>query len=258
MNTDFRAVNAAYDQDYINGISEHEYSALFNFLQEKGIKSVLDLAGGSGKLAQRLLKNGMAVTLFDIANNMIERAIANGFPKENTLCDDFFEHHFDKTYDCVILKSAMHEIPKEKMAEFHGKILGLLHSDGWFIDFDVHQPNEESALWLKKLVNTKDTIAGLEDLVRNRAFYTETEIQHSLNERGFAHIQTIHRFFYTISVKKFGDMYWDGESTKGNRFTQAVTDLLVEKPTDIFLQKKNNNDIIIKIPAIIMVAQKVR
>ncbi len=55
---DFRSVSSEYDQDWVNGVGEKEYRALFEFLQGKNIKTILDLAGGNGKLAKMLRERG--------------------------------------------------------------------------------------------------------------------------------------------------------------------------------------------------------
>lgn len=256
MNTDFRSVDATYDQDYINGISDDEYTSLFAFLKDKNIKSVLDLAGGSGKLASMLLNHYDDVALFDIADNMIEQAIQDGFPKEKTICGDVFTHNFNRKYDAVILKSAMHEISRNKRDEFHSKVFDVLNNDGWFIDWDVHQSDGADALWLTEWVNLKDSIAGLDDLVRNRSFYTEAEIQSSLQKKGFANGSVFHRFFYTLSAKKFEDMYWKGDTVKTKKFIEETERLLKIKPNNIIVQEKSNTNIILKIPALILAAQK--
>lgn len=258
MNTDFRSVNASYDQDAINGISEDEYMALFGFLgEQETIASVLDLAGGSGKLASMLLDTYDDVTLFDIADNMIKQAILAGFPETKAIVGDFMTYDFKREFDAVILKSAMHEISRSEMDKFHKKLAGIVENNGWFIDWDVHQKQDGDAQWFAEWVRLKDSMAGLDDLVKNRGFYTEVEIKDSLLLNGFKNIQTIHKFYYTLSARKFEDMYWKRKPEKTIEFIRMTRDLLKSKPDNIILQVADENDIILKVPAVIMVAQKV-
>ncbi|MBI5400715.1 MAG: class I SAM-dependent methyltransferase [Candidatus Yonathbacteria bacterium] len=253
---DFRAVDAQYDQDWVNGVGDAEYQALFKFLEDKNVSSVLDLAGGSGKLTRMLLESGYDAFLFDIAENMVKEAQRNGVPKERMIVGDIFTHDFGRKFDCVIFKSAMHEIPLEISEELHFIIHNLLNNDGWFMDWDVHVPTEEDAVWFKKWVNLKDTIAGLDDLVKNRHFYTESLISKSMQQVGFKNTAIVYRFFYTLSVLKMSKMYWADDIEKTQKFFNETRELAKTAPSDIVVNEVAPMDIELKIPAIIIVGQK--
>lgn len=251
--TDFRSVDPQYNQDLINGITHSEYDVLLEYLKEykKVIKTVLDSAGGSGRLTKLLIENSFDAYLSDIADNMIEEAIRNGVPQERTMVADLLIPDFTRKFDCVILKSAMHEFSKDKVGIIHSTMYKLLNSDGLFIDWDVHQPNQECAEWVKKWVNLKDTIAGLDSLVENRMFYTEKEIEDGLLLAGFKDFCVFHRFYYTPSVKKFSHFYWSDDEAKTNLFYDETEKLARNKPDGIIIERVDN-DIIVKIPAVIL------
>lgn len=253
---DFRAVNPKYDQDWINGVGESEHQALFKFLEDKKIKTILDLAGGSGKLTKMFLDRGYDVFLFDIADNMIEEARNIGVPLENSMSGDIFINDIGRKFDCVIFKSAMHEIPAEKSEQLHKVIYGLLNEEGWFIDWDVHVPTEEDSMWFKKWVNLKDSVAGLHDLVKNRNFYTENFISESLKSIGFKNVGIAHRFFYTLSTLKMNKMYWDNDEVKSKEFFDNTKELIKTISSNIIANEISPYDIELKVPAIIIVGQK--
>lgn len=253
---DFRAVNPQYDQDWVNGVGDSEYEALFKFLENKNLSSVLDLAGGSGKLTRMLIDCGYDAVLFDIADNMVSEAQRNGISEARSIVGDIFTYDFERTFDCVILKSSMHEVPLEKSADLHAVIYALLNPGGWFVDWDVHVPTKEDAVWFKQWVNLKDTVAGLSDLVKNRHIYTEAFIAKSLEQTGFKNIMIPHRFFYTLSVSKMGKMYWADDAEKTEKFFNEMRALGKTAPRNIIANEIASMDIEFRIPAVIMVGQK--
>lgn len=225
-------------------------------MKDKNISSILDLAGGSGKLTRMLIERGYNAFLFDIADNMIDEAHRNGVPKEKSMAGDIFTHDFGRTFDCVVFKSSMHEIPLEKSTLLHTIVYGLLNPGGWFVDWDVHVPTEEDAAWLKKRVNIKDTIAGLDDLIKNRNIYTETFIIESLERTGFKNVFIPYRFFYTVSVVKMSKTYWANDAEKTREFFKATQELIKTAPRNIVVNGIAPMDIEFKIPAVIIVGQK--
>lgn len=254
---DFRAVSPEYDQDWVNGVGEKEYQTLFEFLQGKNIKTILDLAGGNGKLTKMLIERGYDVFLFDIADNMLTEAHRRGVPEERTMAGDIFSKNIGKKFDCVILKSSMHEIPLEKSSLFHSIIFDLLNPEGWFIDWDVHVPTEKDSNWLIQWVNIKDSIAGLVDLVKNRNIYTEGFIVEQLKQIGFKKVTIAYRFFYTVSVAKMSKVYWSDDIQKTCEFFGKTKELSKTYGSDnISVTEKSQMDFEIKIPAVFIVGQK--
>lgn len=253
---DFRAVNPHYDQDWVNGVGEAEYQALFKFLEGKNISSILDLAGGSGKLTRMLIERGYDAFLFDIADNMVEEACRNGVPVDKSIVGDIFTHDFGRKFDCIILKSSMHEIPLEKSVQLHSVVYNLLNTDGWFVDWDAHVPTEKDAEWFIKWVNLKDAVAGLEDLVKNRHIYPETLISKSMEQVGFKNMAIVYRFFYTLSVSKMSKMYWANDIEKTKEFFKGTQELVKIAPSNILVNEIGPMDIELKIPAVIIVGQK--
>jgi hypothetical protein len=169
---------------------------------------------------------------------------------------DIFTYDFGRKFDCIIFKSSMHEIPLEKSSQLHSAVYNLLNLDGWFVDWDTHVPTEEGAIWFKKWVNLKDTVAGLSELVKNRHFYTETLISKSMEKVGFKNIAIVYRFFYTLSVSKMSKMYWADDVEKTQKFFEETRELAKTAPRDIIVSEIAPMDIELKIPAVIIVGQK--
>ena len=114
---------------------------------------------------------------------------------------DIFTKNIGKKFDCVILKSSMHEIPLEKSSELHSIVFNLLNPEGWFIDWDVHMPTEKDSNRLIRWVNIKDNIAGLVDLVKNRNIYTEDFIVEQLKQIGFKKLRLHIAFLHCLCRK---------------------------------------------------------
>ena len=197
------------------------------------------------------------VFLFDIADNMLAEAHRKGVPEEKTMVGDIFTKNIGKKFDCVILKSSMHEIPLEKSSELHSIVFNLLNPEGWFIDWDVHMPTEKDSNWLIRWVNIKDNIAGLVDLVKNRNIYTEDFIVEQLKQIGFKKVTIAYRFFYTVSVAKMSKVYWADNFQKTQEFFEKTQELLKTYGSDnISVTEKPPIDFEIKIPAVFIVGQK--
>lgn len=258
---DHRLINADYDQDWINGVGKPEYSALFSkidsLLHNDKNKKILDIAGGNGKLAL-LLSNKYKTFLVDRIPGFIQQAIKNGFPEEHSLVSDILKENFTNkigTFDIVVMKSSMHEFSKKLMPQIHRIIFNAINPGGYYIDWDVHTSNIKIASWLKSFINTKDHLAGLENLTRDRWFYTQEEIIESLQKTGFKNVAVFKHFFYTVSVQKFAKAYWNSEKNRTSEFYSYAVEAVKTAPDEIKWNLENE-DVIIQIPATMIIAEK--
>ena len=261
---DYHAVRPDYDQDWINGISQDDYDALFKELNVRlnnnSNKKVLDLAGGSGKLT-RMLREKYDAYLFEHVKNLVEQAIVNGLPREKTFVANILDCDYLETikesgkFDAVIIKSSTHEFPESKIVDVYKQAFSFLNDGGFIMDWDVHEPNYEISSWIKKWVNLKDEIAGLTTLVENRYFYTEEERINKMKEAGFKSPHVVYRFSYNWSVRRLGEVYWNSDEQKTKFFYEETKKLLESVPSEITVEI-SSDDIKLKAPAVIIVAEK--
>lgn len=258
---DHRLINADYDQDWINGIGKSEYSVLFSkidsLLLNDRNKKVLDIAGGNGKLAL-LLSNKYKTFLVDSVLGFIQQAIKNGLLENRSLVSDILKENFTNkigTFNIVVMKSSMHEFPKKLMPSIHRIIFNAINPGGYYIDWDVHAPNIKTAFWLKSLINVKDRLAGMENLVRDRSFYTEEEIIESLKKTEFKNVEVFKHFFYTVSIQKFAKAYWNSEKNKTSEFYLYAVEAVKTAPDEIKWNLEKE-DVVIQIPAVMIIAEK--
>lgn len=116
--------------------TETEYlDSLPQGLKEHGVKTVLDLACGSGWLAVYLNSFGFETTGTDISESAIklahrwvaEESLTNiDFKVQDMIYPDFPEDHFD----AVVISSCLEHLDKERAAEFFSNIKKVVKADG--------------------------------------------------------------------------------------------------------------------------------
>jgi SAM-dependent methyltransferase len=154
-----------------------------------GIKSVLDIGGGSGAYAMEFVskKPGIKATVFDLPNvvpitkTFIEKA---GFSdKISTYTGDYTTDDLPKGFDLVFLSAIIHSNSFEINRDLMKKCFGSLNKNGriiiqdWIMNDDRTQPTAGAVFAINMLVGTE---AG--------DCFTEQEVTEMLNDAGFKNI----------------------------------------------------------------------
>lgn len=117
----------------------------------------------------------------------------------------------EAAYDRVLIKSANHEIPRDRQPELYKSVFKTLRPGGLFVNLgmlfdDVRERDE-----LRQIARVKDGLAGLQAAVVNRYFLTRDEFYTFLAEAGFTDIRPAHRLDYSIRSHVVAEQYFRPE-----------------------------------------------
>jgi ubiquinone/menaquinone biosynthesis C-methylase UbiE len=136
-------------------------------------KAVLDVGGGTGRLAAQMMESGADVWLLDTSVQMLRRA-QQVLPKERCILGNATAMTFqDRMFDAVITVDAIHHIrAQEKML---AETFRVLTPGGVFavLDFSPDSPRVRTLARLERLVGEPAlflTPAGLDDMLKAKGF----------------------------------------------------------------------------------------
>jgi SAM-dependent methyltransferase len=122
----------------------------------------------------------------------------------------------EASYDRILIKSANHEIPRERQPQLYRSVLRALQPGGLFVNlgmlFDDLRERDE----LREITRVKDRLAGLHSAVVNRYFLTREEFYAFLREAGFVEIRSAHRLEYSIRSTIAAEQYFRPEVREKN------------------------------------------
>ncbi len=130
-------------------MGDFDYDALVEFYESvynkynKSVKSVVDLACGSGVLTARLEKRGYDITAVDISEEMLAEARERLSENALILCQDMCELDLYTTYDAVLCSldaiNCLHS--DDDVARALARVNLFLENDGVFI-FDINSAHK--------------------------------------------------------------------------------------------------------------------
>ncbi|MEW6215423.1 MAG: methyltransferase [Nitrospirota bacterium] len=131
----------------------------------KGVKTALDLGGGSGTYSIEMAKRGVNVTLFDypetieIAKRIVEKERINGV---NFIGGDFMSDDFGKGYDLIFVSQVLHAYPAKDNLYLLRKCKKALNDGGriviqeFYVSKDRTYPAQGALFSVNMLVNTEE------------------------------------------------------------------------------------------------------
>jgi SAM-dependent methyltransferase len=206
-----------YDQDAVNGFSEHVLNTMLDIVNPGQAEHLLDAMSGNGNLTRRLYdyceRRGSFpphVMLLELSRVQCELARAQlaDTPAEVvwgnllTLEDYESDELLPKgLFDTIVIKSGNHEIPLAQQLDLYSNIFELLKPGGRFINLGLVFDEGEERDQFQALVRFKDSLAGLHSAVKNRHFLTRDELYTRLQQAGFVDIQCrMHVSYYVRSL----------------------------------------------------------
>ena len=172
-----------------------------NNLDLTGVKSVLDLGGGSGAYAMQFIKQkpDIKATVFDLPDVIpltLKYISANGFEgKINTIKGNYLYDDIGSGYDLIFLSAIIHSNSFEENKRLIKKCADALNANGQIViqdyamDEDRLTPEVGALFAINMLVNTKggDTFtqeeiyswlrdAGINDIKRNETIHVAAQI----------------------------------------------------------------------------------
>ena len=174
MNYNWDSLNK---KTYNNRVGHYKFRRQFKFIVDHGAnhaEKVLDIAGGSGRMAIPLLKYTKDITVVDIKPVAIQ--ILNERNKEiKTICGNFTDLDFQSKFSLILCIEAIGQF--ENWDHFFKKVDSILTEDGRFI-FTFTNPNSWR-YFLRRLKHWNDSHRGynlneLKQLLKSNNF----EIEH--------------------------------------------------------------------------------
>lgn len=130
---------------------EGRFTALLDVVgavTDAGPPRVLDLAGGTGSISLRVLRQfpGATTTLFDVDPVLLAIARASLDDRSTVVTGDLRSPDWTadlphREYDAVLTATAMHWLEPDRLADLYGEIRTVLRPGGVFVNAD-HMPDD--------------------------------------------------------------------------------------------------------------------
>ena len=205
-----------YDQNAVNGFTGELLDSLMRALDLAEADQLLDLMAGDGNLTDYMLQycrrekiRPPAITISDVSGvqcdiaeqrfsddsvEVIAADVLDLFVGEGAI---LAEGQFDR----VVVKSANHEIPRDKQLRLYQNVFRALKPGGVFVNmgFLFDDPAERDEF--RELCRCKDEMAGLHHAVSNRYLCMRNEFYSFLERAGFVDLECFERFDYSINTE---------------------------------------------------------
>jgi len=219
-----------YDQDAINGFSEHILNTLLDIVNPGQVSHILDAIAGNGNLTQRLYdyceRRGLFppdVTMLEFSRVQCELAQAQlaETPAQvvwgDILTMEDYAHNAalpDRLFDRVMLKSGNHEIPLHQQLALYTSIFRVLKPRGLFVNLGFLFDDVAERDQFRDIARCKDSLAGMHSAVDNRHFLTRDELYTRLQQAGFVDIRCGMHVHYTIRSRVVTDAYFPAHTSE--------------------------------------------
>ena len=207
--------------EYIHSIKAEFFDRLVKAVDPRNSEALLDAGCGYGAVTREILKRHkdkrLNCYLADSCDTQLSRActeLANiGFGHESSLSfykDDLVDTTFeDGTFNTIVAKMLIHEIPAEKQQVAINNAHTILKSGGKLIIWDMTL-DESNQRFIQDVIRMKDRLAGFHTLEANRYFLRLDELKFLLDKAGFKDVKLIYKIISPVVSKKrlkpeFGD-----------------------------------------------------
>ena len=213
-----------YDQDAINGFSDHILTTLLDLINPGEVSHILDAMAGNGNLTARLYDYCERRGLFPPDVTMLEFSRVQCALAKAQLADtptkvvwgdiltmeDYAQNAAlpDRLFDRVMLKSGNHEIPLRQQLDMYKSIFRVLKPRGLFVNLGFLFDDGAERDQFRDIARCKDSLAGMQSAVDNRYFLTRDELYTRLQQAGFVDIRCGMHVPYTISSRVVTDAYF--------------------------------------------------
>ena len=238
-----------YDQDAVNGFSEHTLNTFVDIVNPGHASHLLDAMAGNGNLTVRLYdycqRHGIVcptITLLELSRRQC--AVARQHLADSpahavwgdvvTMTDYEHDTVFSAgDFDRVMIKSGTHEIPLGQQLELYRQIFHVLRPGGVFVNLGFLFDDAEERDQFRELTRCKDQLAGLESAVHNRHFLTREEFYTRLQRAGFVNIACGMNVTYTIHMQVVVQAYFPP-----HRWEQMHAEIQAQQAKALLLRRK--------------------
>jgi SAM-dependent methyltransferase len=174
-----------YDQDAINGFSDHILTTLLELVNPGQVSHILDAMAGNGNLTARLYdyceRRGLFppdVTMLEFSRVQCELAQAQLAETPATVVwgDILTMEDYDNDavlpsgmFDRVMLKSGNHEIPLHQQLDLYKSLFRVLKPRGLLVNLGFLFDDGEERDQFRDIARCKDSLAGMQSAVGQSA-----------------------------------------------------------------------------------------
>jgi ubiquinone/menaquinone biosynthesis C-methylase UbiE len=241
------------DCQYLHGFNEKDLKNFIELAKLSKEMTILDGMCGNGVLSKELAKtNGIFLYLLD--NSKFQLSLAKDIKGEKIVGSILKMPFEDEKFDRIFIRSGVPEIPKNEQPNLCREVFRVLKKNGLFLNW-MSLMKKDNCDFFREIVKYKDSLAGFEDLVKNRYFITEDEFVENLKNAGFSDINFFNlKINYIFSTKKWYETDFKKDKVKLELLNKYVKKLKLKHPGIIVKDFDDNIEIII--PTLISVAKK--
>lgn len=177
--------------EYIHGNQEEDFFHLIQALDPQKTDVILDGCGGYMDVSKKILNQFQdkkpEIYVLDESSLQLSRAQEKQLVPDNHLIQgDIANMPFpDNTFDKVVVKMGMHEMPFEKQRTAFKECYRVLKLGGKLVIWDLALPDDETQKLFQDIIREKDRLCGFDFLVKNRYFQKYSELMELFNQTGF-------------------------------------------------------------------------
>ena len=171
-------------------------------------QKILSGMDGYGSVSRWILDSakskGFTPEIFSLDESPVQverlRKSSLGIPPDHVAIGDIRETPFeDDTFDTVVIKMGVHELPKDEQPNIFKEVLRILKPGGRFVIWELSL-NEKNQRPFQDIIREKDRLAGFDELVRNRYFPTHSELLSLFESTGYTSVTAYYSFTYRPST----------------------------------------------------------
>ena len=180
---------------------------LSNLAQEQGLELQIVLAD---KFPEQLYRSNAEIP--HMRNVTLRRLI----------CDVQRLPFNDRSFHRIFVKLGLHELPSYAQQTAVNEIYRVLKPEGILSVWDLISANVTQQKFIQDVARKKDELAGFKDLVRDRYFFRQDELEQMTSRAGFKQTQFCHEFINTVETCRRLDSEFKGDAGKLNEWNEYI------------------------------------
>lgn len=219
--------------EYIHSIKDEFFDELVKIANPKSGESILDAGCGYGSVTREILKRSKDKKLYcflaDSNHTQLLRAqeeLTSIDSKHKSEVKFFIDNLIDtkfkeNTFDSVIAKMVIHEIPFKKQQQAIENAYRILKPGGKLIIWDMAL-DVNTQKFIQEIIRMKDKLAGFKTLEKNRYFLRFDEIKTLLSNSGFSKVKNEYKIISPVITHKRLEQEFGNDILKLNKWHKFI------------------------------------